>query len=179
MHKFKPRERITIGVGVVALLALLLAWEVYFRENSRWKQYQAARAQVGAREETLQKMVRFQRQYEQLQSEVDRIRSSMLPREKGAAIQGFLEKTASEKIPSAELVRMGIRTSTIKDLFRETQVVMALEGVSLPEMVEFVFALENYELNLKVKGLKVDLNKRSSDLLDVEFTVSAISDLSD
>lgn len=178
MQKLKHREKVTIIAGLVGLLVLLLAWEIYFRENSRWKQYQAARNRSRSREELLEEMVRFERSYVRVQSEVELIRSSLLIREEGVAIQGVLERTAAENIPAAQLVRMGVRTSNIEDLYRETLVIMELQGVSLPELVDFIHSVETGGLNLRVRGLKVDLNRQNPDLLDVEFTVSAVSDLS-
>ncbi len=178
MYKLKQREKVTVITGLSVFLVLFLVWFFYFWENSSWNQYQAARRRVQAREELLDQMVRYQRRYNRVQGEIDLIRSRFLLREEGAAIQGLLERTAGEIIPSAELVRMGVRTADIEDLYRETRVIMELQGVSLPELVEFVHRLEAGEFNLRVSGLKIDLNRRNPDLLDVELTVTAVSDLS-
>jgi type II secretory pathway component PulM len=171
MSRLKPREKRTLAVGGAVFIVLLLSWYFFFWENSLWAKWQDVRDKIEMRENILRRMLKVRRQYLALQLKIDQILSQMTDQGKEMALKGFLEKTVGEKSPSASLNRMKTNINTVHNLYREMNVLVKLDRVLLPELVDLLYSIENEGEALKIKELTIDLNKKNPEHLDVEITI--------
>ena len=59
------------------------------------------------------------------------------------------------------------------DRYRETRVEVGLKGVTLPQTVSYLHAIESSRDLLTVKSLRIRTRSDKPELLDVVFTVSS------
>ena len=82
-----------------------------------------------------------------------------------------LEKLAADS--ALKVDSMEPRTSPASDSYRETKVQVALKGVTLPQLVNYLHRIDSSEQVLSIKSLRIRSRKDKPDLLDVTFTVSS------
>ena len=171
MTKLKPREKRTIIVGGVLLAFLLAGWYLFLGDNSLWEQYRRLKNQVGVRQGIYRKMTRLDRQYRVTRKRAEEVISRMGSKPDGWTLEGFIEKMVQEQAPGAVLNRMKPRSKTVHDLYRESSAWVNLGKISLPALVDFLYAVGYSESPLQIRELKIKDEKKSPGLLDVELTV--------
>ncbi len=171
MKKFEPREKRALIIGALALLVIALSSYLYLWDNSLWNRWQDIREEVEQSKSELERVKLLQRQYFKLKRQVDSLTTRMTDEDKGMTVKGFLEKLVREEAPSAALSGMKTSTRSVHDLYRLSAVTVKLKNISLPQLVDVLYGVENSAQPLKVRRLNVYLARGGGDGLDVDFTV--------
>ena len=69
------------------------------------------------------------------------------------------------------------QASPANDRYRETKVAVGLQGVTLPQTVNYLHQIESADQLLSVKSLRIRTRPEKPELLDVTFTVSSFEPL--
>lgn len=149
----------------------LAGWYLFLAENSLWEQYRRRESQVVVRRDVYRKMRRLNRQYRVTRKRAEGIISRLGSRPEGWTVEGFIEKTVHEFAPGATLKRMKPSSETVHDLYRKSSAWVNLGRISLPELVDFLYGVEYGETPLQIRELKIEDEKKSPGLLEVELTV--------
>jgi type II secretory pathway component PulM len=161
------RERLLVltigGLLVLALLYLVVVSPIRGAAES-------ASLRVTTAEQELEAVRRLRREYDEVQGRLatveERIRSG--PR---GEIFTTLEKLAADS--AVKVDSMEPRTSPASDSYRETKVQVALKGVTLAQLVNYLHRIDSSEQVLSIKSLRIRARKDKPELLDVTFTVSS------
>jgi type II secretory pathway component PulM len=161
------RERLLV-LGAAGLVALGLFYLVVVSP------IQGAAASASQRvvtaEQELEAVRRLRREYDEVHGRLatveERIRSG--PR---GEIFTTLEKLAADS--AVKVDSMEPRTSPASASYRETKVQVALKGVTLPQLVNYLHRIDSSEQVLSIKSLRIRSRKDKPELLDVTFTVSS------
>ncbi len=145
----------------------------YLSEDSLYNRWSELRNDITGRQEVLARMVRAQVRYRGLQREVGRVSARLAGAGRDDTLRGYLERLVKEQAPAALLKRMPSRDQTVADLYRQTQVTIDLENVTIPELVAIMSAMEVSDQGIKVRGLKVTLSRGGEDQLDAIITALA------
>ena len=160
-------ERLLVGVAG-GLLALALFWFALVMPLVGAAGRAASNA--AAAEQQLQAVralrARFDEVHGRLVTVEQRIRSG--PR---GEIFTTLEQMAAES--AVKIDSMEPRTSPASDEYRETKVQVALKGVTLAQLVDFLSRIDDAPQVLSIKSLRIRTRADKQDLLDVTFTVSS------
>lgn len=169
----KPREKRTVILGGGFLFLMAVLYFFYLSEDSLYHRWSELRNEVAERQAVLARVVRAQVRYRDLQQEVAQATSRLAGAGREDTLRGYLERLIKEKAPSSRLRRMPSRDQTVADLYRQTQVTIDLEAISISELIEIMAGMESSDQGLKVQGLKVTLNRGGEDQLDAVITAIA------
>jgi len=172
----QPREKRTVILGGVFLFVMAVFYLIFWMEKpykAPYKQLVELRDAVIDRRAVFSRMVRSQVRYRNLQAEVGQVANRLADAGREDTLRGYLERLIREEAPSARLKRMPSRDQVVADLYRQTQVTIDLENVTIPELVEIMSAMEASDQGIKVQELKVTLSRGSEDQLDAIITALA------
>ena len=166
----KPREKRTVILGGGFLFLMAVLYFFYLSEDSLYNQWTELRNEVAGRREVLARVVRGQVRYRDLRQEIGQITARLAGADREDTLRGYLERLIKESAPTAQLKRMPSRDQTVDDLYRQTQVTIDLENVTIPELVAIMTAMESSNQGISIQGLKVTLSRGGEDRLDAIVT---------
>lgn len=165
------RERMLVsGVGALALALIALVGIVQpaISASSR------ASGRVAAAEREFEAVQRLHARFSEVNGRVSAVEQRIRDGAKGEIF------TTLESLAGQSAVKVGSmepRTSPASDDYRETKVQVALKGVSLAQLVNYLHRIENAEQLLSIKSLRVRTRTEKAELLDVTFTVSSFEQI--
>lgn len=162
-----PRERMLVLAAGAALVAAVVVLGLVL---PALRAARAASERVASAEQELLAVQRLRHEYDEVQGRLaaveERIRSG--PR---GEIFTTLEKLARDS--AVKVDSMEPRTAPASDDYRETRVQVALKGVTLAQLVNYLHRIDSSEQVLSIKSLRVRTRKDRPEMLDVTFTVSS------
>lgn len=167
-----PRERVLVGaaaaVFVVALLVFGVVRPVLAAADRAGRELVAAEQELAAVREL---RARYDEMNVRLGAVEARIRG-----EAAGEIFTALEELARQS--AVKIDSMEPRTSPASDEYRETKVQVALRGVTLAQVVNYLHRIETAPSLLSIKSLRIRTRPDKPELLDVTFTVSSFEPVS-
>jgi general secretion pathway protein M len=162
-----PRERTLVAAaGVVLVLAVFVLGVVQPVLSASDR---AAR-RLAAAEQELRSVQELRARHQEMSMRLATVEARIRSGPSGE-IFTTLEELARQS--AVKVDSMEPRTSPASDDYRETKVQVALKGVTLAQVVNYLHRIETTPQLLSVKSLRLRTRADGSDLLDVTFTVSS------
>ncbi|MBW1676825.1 MAG: type II secretion system protein M [Deltaproteobacteria bacterium] len=162
------RERYLISVAACCV-AIFLVFQFLifpFFENRR-------RIQRGlkAKEKGLEEIVKLRGEYQAYQKGAQGIQQTIARRQKGFTLFSFLEKAAGEAEVKAHIKSMKPSISSGTGPYKESMVEMKLEGITLQQLVGYLYRIESPDDIVNIKRISISQNKKAEGYLDAILQV--------
>lgn len=168
----QSRERLYIGgagAAIVLFLIFKLAIDPLFKHSS-----ELDRQIVTARRQLAELRI-MQQEYQRQKSVVDSI-NSQLKRQQNFAIESRLEELARQTgIQPNKILSMRQALSAPSEMYKEESIEVKMDGVTLEQLVRYLYQIENSPQLLKVKKLDIRPHLNNRQLLTTTFRVSAFT----
>lgn len=168
MMKLAKREKFLVSfaacsIGLFLLLQLLIF--PFFEEKKR------VQRGIKAREEGLEEIVRLRAEYQVHKKGFQGIKQILARRKKGFTLFSFLEKAAGETELKGQVKYMKPSDSQGTGPYKESMVEMKLEGITLNQLVGYLYRIESPENIVSIKRISIQENKKESGYLDTILQV--------
>jgi general secretion pathway protein M len=160
-------QRVLIGAGV--LFAFLL---LYLVVGSVLQGYEKLDDKIATKRGEVQKIARLREQYMQTHKELEDIKAKLDQMEKGFSVLSFIEDLANKENIRNKIGSVKPKKNPLNDTYDENIVELQMDNVSLSELVDFIYKIENSGQLLKVKRLRVKTRYDDRDLLNVTLQVT-------
>lgn len=171
--RLSAREKAVVAVGG-GFLGILAFW------LGVWEPVQSHLALLDRRVEA--KRAEY-RKVEDLASRFSRLRGRIegieadLKRSRNFSTLSFLEGLAKSQRVQDKIVQMKPKGGEITRYYRENGVEVKMEKIRLPDLVQYLYQVENSPHLLRIKQLQIRPRFDDPDLLDVRFQVAAYEPL--
>jgi type II secretory pathway component PulM len=162
-----PRERLLVAVAGGLILVLVL-WLALVRPVGRGITGSERRAVAADR--TFQSAVALRRELDEVQGRLARV-ESRIQRSRAGNVFSILEALARKA--AVKVDSMEPQASPESTRYRETKVQVALKGLTLAQLVQYLHFIESAPELLSIKSLRIRTRPDKPDLLDVTFMVSS------
>ena len=129
--------------------------------------------QIKQDRETAQNIGKFQKEYQDLKDQVDRLENMVKKTPENFSLTSYLEGLAQEFSISPD--SMTPKTAPPNDLYKENRVEVRVMKVTLPNLINYLYRIENSDGVVRVNSLSVKPNFSDPVYLNAVFTVSAFS----
>lgn len=166
-ESLSPSERWLVG-SAGGLLGLVILWAVLVHPLVA----AASRAgeQVSSAEQELQAVEALRHRYDEVNARLSTVEQRIRNGPPGE-IFTTLERLA--RLSAVNVASMEPRTAPANDDYRETKVQVSLKNVTLAQVVNYLYRIENAPQLLSIKSLRIRTRADKSELLDVTFSVSS------
>ncbi|MBE0617570.1 MAG: type II secretion system protein M [Proteobacteria bacterium] len=171
--RLAAREKMAVGVGGACLVAVAFWLGVW--EPAR-AHLELQKRRVQAKQEEYREVQDLAGRFERLRSRIEEIESH-LRRSRDFSILSYMESLAKRQRVQDRIVQMKPRPGESTKYYKENAVEIRMEKVRLPELVRYLYEVENSPELLRVKQIQVKPRFDDPDLLDVRFQVSAYEPL--
>ncbi len=171
LQNLGARERLFVVGGVVALLLTLLYATVIEPLMTRSSQLDR---QIAKTQRDVQELHALQREYQAHKQVLDDI-NAKLRRQKNFAIFSHVEKLAGDTGIRSKILYMKPTVSTPIDAYEEESVEIKMEGVTLEQLIRYLYQVENSPQFLKIKRLYIKPRLDNRQLLTATFRVSTFT----
>lgn len=170
-----PRDRaLLLGLSGLALLVVLGGSAWWMRSTVSDLQ-----ARIEDREATLAAVQLAQAQYEAAAVEAGEI-ETQLKKYAGTDLSSYLEKAATTANVKDKLKSVREKSSAVDGNIEEKLHTVALDGMSLAELTEFLYEVETSGYPLRIKTFRVKTrSRRGETTLNVDMDISAFQILDD
>jgi len=166
IDRLEPRERLLVSLAAgVALLVLVYAVLVMPIAHA----YHAAAERVAKQESALAQGDLLAKKYEMIKGDLAAAEKEVAAGTRGNLLTILESLAHSSKI---KVDSMQPQAGASNELYRETKVQIEIKGVTLAQLVQYLFAIESTPQRISVKSLRLNRQKDPS-LLDVSFSVSS------
>jgi len=163
--RLAPRERlllqVAIGATVLVMLYGMLSWFQSAKADFR--------AKIAAKQEQLVQIQSLRKTYLQLQKQAESRATSSGARPENFSLFSFLDGVGKKAVSREKILAMSPSSKTIGDQYVEESVEMKLGAVSLDQMVELLYEIENAPTPLGVSRLQ--MKKRYNDPFNFDVTL--------
>jgi hypothetical protein len=169
--KLGKREKYMVaGAGAVLGLFILLRLILFpfFEKRSQLERG------ITAKQEALKEIIELQREYKHLKEGAQDILSALEKREKSFSLFAHLEKMASETGIKEHIKYMKPSSSAGNGPYVESAVEMQLVGISLEQLTQYLYLVENPEKIIWIKRASIKAQKQPPRYLDVVLQVLTI-----
>ena len=174
--KLGKREKIIVISGGIVVFILLLFVFGFTPAVKRMEMLD--RLSIRKRTE-LKEIVKLKEEYLSQKSVIDRINKELSKKRKGFAIFSFLEETANNLGIKGNIISMKPSNAVIGDLYKESSIEIRVEGITLKQLTEYLYKIENTDQVLKIKRLKIKPRTENPRIVNVTFKVSTFDLLED
>jgi general secretion pathway protein M len=171
--RLSGREKVAVGVGGASLAAIAF-WLGVWEPTQAHLELQQRR--VHAKREEYREVQELGRRFETLRTRIEGIEAH-LRRSRDFSILSYLEGLARRQQVQDRIVQMRPRPGEVSRYYRENSVEIRMERVRLPELVRYLYEVENSPELLRIKQIQVRPRFDDPDLLDVRFHVSSYEPL--
>lgn len=171
LQNLGARERLFVVGGVAALFLTILYAGVIDPLMARSVQLDR---QIVKAQHDVQELYTLQRQYQVYKQVLDDI-NTKLQRQKNFAIFSHLEKIAGDTGIRSKILYMKPTVSTPSDAYEEESVEVKMEGVTLKQLIRYLYQVENSPQFLKIKRLYIKPRFDNRQLLTATFRVSTFT----
>lgn len=167
--KLSGRERLVLIVGGVATALVLFFQFGLSPARARLKTLDRL---VVQQERDVQEMKAVRETYLARKAVMEELNNSLSRRGKDFAILSFLEDLAIKAGVKSNIIYMKPALSTAGELYRESSVEMKLEGITLQQLLQYLYQIEHAPQLLRVRRLHIRPRFANPDILDITFQVS-------
>ena len=168
MMKLAKREKYLVSFAASAIAIFLIFQFLIFPFFEERKRIQRG---IRAREDGLKEMVRLGAEYQIHKKGFQGIKQILARREKGFTLFSFLEKAAGESELKGHIKYMKPSDSKGTGPYKESMVEMKLEGITLNQLVGYLYRIESPENVVSIKRISIQENKKESGYLDTILQV--------
>ena len=168
-RNLQPRERMFVG-GAGAILVIFLIFKLMI--DPMLKRSAELERQIVTARHQLTELRTMQQDYQRQKSVVDSI-NSQLKKQPNFAIFSRLEELAGQTGIRSKIVHMKPTVSTPNEVYKEESVEVKMEGVTLDQLVQYLYQVENSPQLLKIKRLEMKPRFDNRQILTTTFRVSA------
>lgn len=166
-----PRERLLV-LGASGMIAVCLVYVAVVMPALSFGD--GIRQRAEAAETQLQAMRRLRHEFDDVNRRLGAVEQRIQSGPTGN-LRTTLETLAQKATVKVE--SMEPQASPANDRYRETKVAVGLQGVTLPQTVNYLHQIESADQLLSVKSLRIRTRPEKPELLDVTFTVSSFEPL--
>lgn len=152
-----------LGVVVFALFQFLI---FPFFDNR-----EKLRRGVKGKERALQEILALSAEYQAYRKGSQGVQRALAKREKGFALFSFLEREAGAAEVKPHIKYMKPSQSPGPGPYKESAVEMKLEGITLAQLVGYLYRIESPEHVVRLKRLSVKENKKEEGYMDAVLQV--------
>ena len=154
--KLAKREKYLVSLAACAVAIFLLFQFLVFPFFEERKRIQRG---IRAREEGLKEIVRLGAEYQVHKKGFQGITQILARRKKGFTLFSFLEKAAGEAELKGHIKYMKPSDSKGTGPYKESMVEMKLEGITLNQLVGYLYRIESPENIVSIKRISIQENK--------------------
>lgn len=170
--KIAKREKYFVSIGACILIIFFLLQFIvlpFFEKKERLK------IDIQNKEKDLKELSLLSAEYQSLKQNSQNLEKILAKREKNFNLFSFLEKSAGEAKVKDHIKYM--KPSTVKDsgLFKESMVEMKLEGVTINQLLDYLFRIEEPEEIIFIKRITINDNNKEKGYLDSILQVMTFS----
>ena len=166
IEKLDPRERLMVYVGSGVFLGIIFiivfSWIASGGSGLEKK--------IKRAEKMLAKVSTLRDEYIQVKEKSEALLET-LGDPGGESITTFLEKTAFES--GIKIKSINHESTPTYDIYEEKREVVKLENVTLRDLIDFFYKIENHRKLLKIISVRIKPRWRNPAYLDVDFKVSS------
>lgn len=169
LKQLNPREKLVIGMGLVALTVILLVYACVLPLLERRER--SAQRIVGLERELAEMQV-YRDEYHQLRAETVRMAEILKKRPAGFSLFSFLDQLAGNTGIKTKIVYM--KPSNVKDLEKQSnrsRVEIKLDEVTLEQISRFLYRIETSPHLISVPRLSIKQKQQSSGFLETVLQV--------
>ncbi len=163
----KREQYVLIATGVFLVLLVLFLAIDHVVQN-----YQALDQQITATKDDLKRVTRLRDEYRSVRQELDAIRVKLDKKDEGFSLLSFLENLANEQRIRDNIASFKPDKRALNETYRELSVDLVIDNITLQQLVEFIYKIENSGHPIRVKRFRVKARFDNPDLLNASFQVS-------
>jgi general secretion pathway protein M len=107
-----------------------------------------------------------------MHQELETIKSKLEKKEASFSLLSFLEDLANQQNIRENIGSFKPKTIPLNDLYNESSVEVLIDNITVWQLIQYVYKIENSGHLLKIKGLRIKTRYDNPDLLSVTFRVS-------
>ncbi|MBI5417405.1 type II secretion system protein M [Candidatus Poribacteria bacterium] len=166
----EKREKFSITICALSLIIFVFYQFIWLPGTEKTKQLES---QLINREKDLLQMIELSSRYIELMQKNEKIQSSLIEKNKDFAIFSYLEKLAIEANIKEKITHMKPITLNLNKVYEQDSVEIRLEGVSLENIVAFLYNIEYKNKLIKITQIHIKPKDNNTSLLDVNCLVSS------
>jgi len=166
--KLARREKyMVILAGGVIVLLLIHSFLIgpFFDEKKR------LRTGVAAKEIALETIVMHSAEYRALKQSDQGLHKILAKRKRGFTLFSFLEQEAANSDIKGHIKYMKPSTSQGPDPYKESMVEMKLEGITMNQLVGYLYRIESPKDAISIKRISIKENKKETGYIDAVLKV--------
>ena len=160
-------QRVLIAAG--AFFALMI---LYLGVDSVLQGYDKLEGKIAKKRVEVEKITRLREQYMVAHKQLTDIKKKLDQMEKGFSVLSFIEDLANKEEIRENIGSMKPKKIPLNDDYDESIVELKMDNVSLSELIDFIYKIENSGHLLKVKRLRIKTRYDNRDLLNVTLQVT-------
>jgi general secretion pathway protein M len=172
LQRLQPRERFLVLIAGVAVLVTLVYLVVV---DPLLKRSATLDRQIANAQRQLKELSTLRQDYLRQRSVVDRINTQLKQQQKNFSIFSRLEEVARQTGVQNKIQSMKPTVSPPNDAYREESVEIKMEGVTLEQLIPYLYQVENSPQLLKIKRLDIKPRNDNRQILSVTFRVSVFT----
>jgi general secretion pathway protein M len=169
--KISRRDRLfLIAGGIFVFLFVVFRFGIFPLLENRERLQQG----IGARQQALGEMAGLQDRYRQLHGKANSLQDLLVGRDPDFSLFSFLEQMAAAADVKNNIAYMRPSETADDGPFRETQVEMKLQEITLGQLVDVLQRIESPDQVVAVKRISIQENSRQKSSLDVIMQVVSL-----
>ena len=172
MIRINPREKRALvagGCAVAALLIYLLVVSPYMSAMERLDR------RIERKTEELREVLALQEEYFRLKEKTE-ILEKMVRSTPGFSLLSYLENLATKNDIKKQIAYMKPLTTPGNEKYRESSVEMKLESITLTQLVNYLYEVEQSKQPIRIKRINI-AKKKGESYLDVTLQASTFEPL--
>ena len=157
------REKLLVWLSVCAVAIFFLLQFIIFPVLEKKSFLERG---VKAKEAGLREILKLRDEYETYKKDTYGIQDILGKRKKGFTLFSFLEKAAGEAGVKSHIKYMKPSASKGTGTFKESMVEMKLEGITLQQLVDYLYLVQSRENAVTVKRLSITESKEAAGYLN-------------
>ena len=162
------REKYFVSVSALAIVVFFLLQFLIFPFFESKNRIQRG---VLSKKKGLKEIAMFSTEYQAYKKSSRGVAQSLARRKKGFTLFSFLDRAAGEAEVKTHMKYMKPSVSTGSGPYKESLVEMKLEGITLRQLVGYLYRIESPENVVSVKRISIRENKGDSGYLDAVLQV--------
>ena len=171
MMSLGKREKVLVSLAALGILVFLL---LHFAVFPFFDRRDLLKRGIEAKRDSLIEMIRLRREYESSKRGAEGVRKYLRMRKKGFTLFSFLERAAGRAGVKDHIKYMKPSVSEREDRLKEAMVEMKLDGISLKQMVNYLYLIESPRDVVSVKRISIKDSKGSPGYLDAVVQVITV-----
>ncbi len=171
MITLAKREKVLVisaGCIILALIAFELAINPFFEEKKRLTRG------IAAKEIELKEILMGSAEYKSIKKNNQELKKRITGRDKGVTLFSFLEREADASKIKGHIEYMKPSVSQGSGDYKESMVEMKLKGITLKQLVGYIYRIESPKDLISIKRISVKEDKKDSGYLDVILQVMTV-----